>query len=123
MTNSLSDIRREEIWHALSDAFVDNEVDYSDIARQVADVDIEQLKKIFFTEVAPFCGPNLMDTIPIVWSGFSREHLCEGIKEKLEQTRYSWIAWLRYKVFIVLCRCYFLEEWKSIKSEVNKLKG
>jgi len=122
MTDPLGDIRREEIWYVLSGTFVDNEVDYDDIAGQVADVDIDQLKEIFFAEVAPYCGPNLMDAIPIVWSGFSRKPLCDGIKEKLEQPRHSWIAWIRYKGFVAFCRCYFMGTWKSIKNALDKRK-
>jgi hypothetical protein len=88
-----------------------------------AGVDPARLKEIFFTEVAPYCGPNLMTPIPPVWAGFSRKPLIEGIREKLERIRRSPIDWLRYKGFVVFCRWYFRKEWQAIAAELETGKG
>jgi hypothetical protein len=123
MADTLSDERREDIWEALSEAFIDNEVDYAFIARKVAGVDPVRLEEIFFTEVAPYCGPNLMTPIPPVWAGFSRKPLIEGIREKLEQIRRFPIAWMKYQGFVVFCRWYFRKEWRTIAAELETCKG
>ncbi|GHU11964.1 hypothetical protein FACS1894185_6010 [Betaproteobacteria bacterium] len=121
METTLNDTRREEIWYALSGAFVDNEVDYSLIARQVNDANHVQVKEIFFTEVAPYCYPNLMTAIPPIWSCFPRDDLISGIREKLANAQNHLIARLRYKGFVVFCRWYFRKEWQSIAAELLKL--
>ena len=82
MESTLSDTHREDIWEALSDAFIDNEVHYEFIARRVAGIPRDQRKQILYTEVAPQCGPNLLTVIPPIWSGFDRRDLAEGEGER-----------------------------------------
>jgi hypothetical protein len=117
----LTDARREEVWEALSDVFVDNEIDYKCIASRVADIEISKLKEIFFNEVAPVCGPNLMMAIPVIWAGFNKKALSEDIREKLTLIRHSLIAWLRYKGFVFFCRWYFKNEWKEIVAAIGAI--
>ena len=115
---SLSDARREEVWVVLSDIFVDNEVDYEWIASEVADVNPDLLEEIFFKEVAPYCGPNLMSAIPAIWDFFDPDELVSGIREKLAKTKKSWIANLRYKCFVPLCRLHFKYAWKKLSARL-----
>jgi hypothetical protein len=122
MADMPGDRRREDIWEALSDVFVDNEIDHMSIAGKVAGVDPARLEEIFFTEVAPYCGPNLMTPIPPVWAGFSREPLVEGIQEKLERIRHSPIARLRHKGWVFFCRWYFRKEWRAIAAGLETCK-
>ncbi|TJZ77314.1 hypothetical protein FAZ21_02925 [Chitiniphilus eburneus] len=56
--------RQARIWAALSDIFIDNEVDFGWIARQVADVPLATLEHAFFEEVAPLVRPQPDDTHP-----------------------------------------------------------
>lgn len=120
MEHQLSDKQREEIWYALSDAFVDNEVDYEYIADRVKDIDIPQLKEIFFKEVAPVCGPNGMSTVPVVWAGFMKEDLIPSIRSYLRKIKFSPSAWYRYIVFVYFCKWYFKDEWESIVAALEK---
>lgn len=120
MADTLSDERREAIWEALSDAFVDNEVDYRYIASRVADVSPIELKEIFFTEVAPHCGPNMMSPIPPIWGVFDRVELAKGIRAMLGRARNSWIARLRYKSFVAYCKWRFQNEWQAIADELGQ---
>jgi len=55
---------RVRLWSLLSDAFVDNEIDYPEIARQLAGYDRAAVKKVFVEEVAPVCHSNLQAPIP-----------------------------------------------------------
>ena len=112
--------RREEIWASLSDVFIDNEIDYGYIASQVADVDLPQLKEIFFSEVAPCCGRNLMSGIPPIWAGFCPKKLAEDIRTMQTRNSYSRIARLRHKTFVAYCRWYFQNEWNTLATEVEK---
>lgn len=120
MANPISDDHREEVWEALSDAFVDNEVDYDSIAKVVADVNPIELREIFFTEVAPHCGPNLMSAVPPVWAGFDRQALAKGIREMQTRNRDSLIARLRHKTFVCYLRHRFHDEWHAIEAALGK---
>lgn len=73
MENKLKKSEREKIWMAFSDAFVDNEVDYNNIASRIRGFNLDQLEENIFREVAPYCGVNLMSVIPVVWDFFLKE--------------------------------------------------
>ena len=123
MANILTDAHREDIWFALSDAFVDNEINYDYIVRRVEDVDIDQLKDIFFCEVAPYCGVNLMTVIPEVWCVFDRDELIHGIRKKLADAENHLIARWRYKGFVAYCRHHFRDEWQTIADKIAERKA
>lgn len=120
MANPIGYDRREEVWEALSDAFVDKEVDYESIAKVVADVDPVELREIFFTEVAPHCGPNLMSPVPPVWTGFDRKALAQGIVDMQTRNRESLIARIRHRTFVCYLRHRFRDEWSAIETAVGK---
>jgi hypothetical protein len=112
----------EDVWEALSDVFVDNEVDYPHIAERIVDVDHSLLKEIFFKDVAPHCGPDAMSNIPEIWEGYSKKKLAEGIREMKTRNEKSFISRLRYICFVAFCRFYFSDEWGKILTELNKLQ-
>lgn len=116
----MSDNQLEEVWEALSEVFVDNDVDYDRIAEVVADVNPAELQEIFFTEVAPHCGPNLMSAVPPVWTGFDRQVLAKGIREMQARNRESLIARLRHKAFVRYLRMHFRNEWQAIEAALAK---
>ena len=120
MESTLSDTHCEDIWEALSDAFIDNEVHYELIARRVAGIPREQRKQIFYTEVAPQCGPNLLTVIPPIWSGFDRRDLAESIREMLERNRHSALARFKHRITVALLRWHFRCIWEELEVELNK---
>lgn len=122
MEYSLSEQRLAEVWQALSDAFVDNEVDYGWIARKVIDVDPVKLQHIFFEEVAPHCAPNVMTPIPPIWQGFDKEKLAVGIREMKSKNEKSAISNLRHKAFVIFLRARFRTEWRAIESKLAEQK-
>jgi len=106
---------REEIWEALSDLFIDNDVNYPRIAEKLAafGANVETLEYIFFQEVAAFCGMNLLVSIPPVWVSFNREELCSGIKTIIQENEKSLMKRMRHKGYVVFLRWYFRKEWKE----------
>lgn len=110
----LSDGEREDAWEALSDIFIDNEVDYAAVARAVAGIPLAELETLFFEEVAPYCGPNLLTPIPPIWSGFSREPLVAGIRERQRRIAASRLAALRHRCLVRVLRWYFKGEWQAL---------
>jgi hypothetical protein len=98
--------QRADIRWALSDAFVDNEVDYAAIARQTEDFDKNEIKRILFEEVASVCHSNLESTLPTLWICFNREELESDIEKMLSTKSENWVQrktndilvkWLKYK--------------------------
>nr|BFD44149.1 hypothetical protein FFPRI1PSEUD_56480 [Pseudomonas sp. FFPRI_1] len=105
----LADIR-----YALSDAFVDNAVDYAHIARQTQAYDRALVQRILYDEVAPVCYGNLMAVIPEVWMGFDRDSLLEDIEQRLERRRNSRVQALRDRLFIRWIRFRGAYIWEQI---------
>lgn len=77
--------RRRPVWEALSDLFLDTEIQsfLGHIARVLAESGYtdEELHGILFNEVYPACIPNLHHPAG-VWSGFHLESLEEQILEE-----------------------------------------
>jgi len=115
----MNEHRREEIWEALSDLFVDNEIDYQEIADKVRGVDLNSLERILFEEVAPYCAPNLSVPAPPVWSGFQRENLQEGILAIIKENQTS--EWKRFKhqVYVAYLRWKYQELWRELRRHVE----
>ncbi|WPN56321.1 hypothetical protein [Pseudomonas sp. P9_31] len=106
MEHPISRQERADIRWALSDAFVDNEVNYAAIAKQVKDFDKKDIEDILFSEVAPVCHTNLESILPSIWSCFNREELESDIEKMLRLRQQSFfrrqldkllIEWLRYR--------------------------
>lgn len=79
--------RRRPVWSALSELFLDTELQPSDhvwIARRLRDSGYSDatLRRILVDEVAPACGGNLMSLVG-EWAGFDERWLEERIREAL----------------------------------------
>lgn len=109
---------REDVWEALSEIFVDNEVDFAAVARAVAGVPRAELERIFFEEVAPFCGPNLMTPVPPIWTGFSREPLVAGIRAQCARVSASRLAAWRHRLWVRCLRRIFATEWRTLRDNL-----
>ncbi|EJM26811.1 DUF7079 family protein [Pseudomonas sp. GM25] len=117
---SATEKERSHVYWALSDAFVDNEVNYESIARQTEDYDPQEIKRILYEEVAPVCHSNLETVIPMIWSAFNLEQLTSDISENLkarERSRYRrqidklLIRWLEFRYRYI---------WKEISRHYRK---
>ncbi len=81
--------KRQPIWAALSDLWLDTELtdlDLERIARVMADssFSIEVLREIYLIEVAPVVSPNLLG-VAGVWTGFDERWLCSAIVDNLRR--------------------------------------
>lgn len=122
MGYELREERRKQVWHAMSWIFNDMEVDYEFIASQVSGIDIQDLERIFFEEVAPFCAPNALSVIPEIWAGFDPEALADGVLYKLEKKNRSLFALMKYRISVWFCRLYFRRDWMDLKAAIERLK-
>ncbi|MGD8846562.1 MAG: hypothetical protein PVI54_13665 [Desulfobacteraceae bacterium] len=76
---------REDIWHSMSNLYLDDEIDNIDlllVAEELAKTDLtsQEMDEIFYEEVHPVLCWNF--TVPAgVWSSFDKEHLTKLIYE------------------------------------------
>lgn len=110
MTNE----ERSDVYWALSDAFVDTEVDYEAIARQTESYDPEEIRRILYQEVAPICHTNLETVIPIIWSAFNLESLKDDIKNSLQSRENSCLRRQKDKVLIRWLEFRYKYIWREI---------
>jgi hypothetical protein len=117
---SATEKERSDVYWSLSDAFVDNEVNYEFIARQTEDYDRQEIKRILYEEVAPVCHTNLETVIPMIWSAFNLKQLKADIAETLkarERSRFRrqldklLIRWLEFRYKYI---------WKEISRHYRK---
>ena len=116
MGRSMTKKERADVRWALSDAFVDNEVDYAAIAKQTIEFDKHEIKRILFEEVAPICHSNLESTLPTIWLCFNREELEEDIEKMLIAQKGSW---LKRKTNSLLVK-WLKQKYKYIWTEIEK---
>ncbi len=116
MGNILSKTERSSIRHALSDAFVDNEVDYGDIGERVRAFDPETVENIFFFEVAPVCHSNLETPAPPIWTGFDSEWLDQEIEKRLESRNQSYFQRFKQSLLITSLKWKYANTWNAIKN-------
>ncbi len=120
MGSVLTRDERIRLWSALSDVFVDNEVDYAAIARQLAGFDRATAKAAFFDDVAPVCYSNLQAPIPPIWTAFDSTWLAETIHSTQEARRISAFRRLRDQAFVAYLRYRLKDEWQSIERELDR---
>ncbi|MBC8954940.1 hypothetical protein [Xenorhabdus sp. PB62.4] len=116
MGNQLTDI---DLCEALSDIFVDNEVDYEYIASVAKHFPLEHVEMVFFEWVAPVCYTNGLTPVPPVWTFFEREQLWEDIqlirqKKKTENK----IEKIKMNIRQCFLRRYLAKDWQCLKDKL-----
>lgn len=119
--------RREPVWVALSELWLDTEIadrDLERIARVMAesDFDIATLRAIYLIEVAPVVWPNLF-SVAGAWAGFDERWLCSAIIHNL-QHRPRYIRFLAWFPLIRRMMTYATEEyWTKLVELVAKRRA
>lgn len=104
----------------LSDTFVDNEIDYPEIAGQLAGYDRAAVKAAFFEAVAPVCHSNLQAPIPPIWTAFDSTWLADTINSNLRARRASGLRRMRDQVLFAYLRFRLREEWSRIEQKLEE---
>lgn len=120
MGSVLTRDERTRLWSALSDAFVDNEVDYNAIARQLAGFDLATIEIALFEEVAPVCYSNLQAPIPAIWTAFDSTWLTETIESTQKARRTSTFRRLLDRGLVAYLRYRLKDEWLSIEHALDR---
>lgn len=101
---------------ALSDIFVDNEVDFKYIASIAKDFSVPTVEEILFEWVAPVCYTNLLTPAPSVWCGFDKKTLWIGICEYHNKKGFT--ATCKHKLLVSILKITYRKEWATLKHEM-----
>lgn len=112
MAQSLADI---DLCEALSDLFVDNEIDFELIAQVARGFPLAHVEMVLFEWVAPVCYTNTLTPVPPIWTGFERDSLwaeiqCLRAREAKAGFAKKWFIMLRQ----FYLRQRFVEEWRRL---------
>ncbi len=113
----------ESVRIALSDLFVDTEICYEFIARQVKHLNTEELERILYLEVAPVCIGNMLTPIPPVWSGFEPEYLIVEINKHLQKFQTSHFYRVRTNFKGWFYKWILHSEWSKVIAQIKLLSA
>jgi len=111
----------KDLCEALSDLFVDNQVDYDAIAAVARQFPLDHVETVLFEWVAPVCYANALAPIPPIWAGFEPEQLWCDIAEHRHQAAQAGpvrrgLSWAR--------QCYlrrkFAQEWQTLAERMSQ---
>jgi len=113
--------QRADVRWALSDAFVDNEVDYDAIARRTREFDRDEVKRILFEEVAPVCHSNLESALPTIWLCFNRQELEDDIEKMLRAKENSWFKRKANALLVTWLKSRYKYIWTEIEKQYQNI--
>ena len=112
--------KRMPVWEALSELFLDNELqpaDHERIAQALAATDFsaEEIEVILIAEVCPVCRWNLV-SVAGEWAGFDRDWLREKICPRLGKRPKFW------RLFVYRHRWMYGRHWNKIKARMLAIR-
>ncbi|OCG25456.1 hypothetical protein A9G11_02195 [Gilliamella sp. wkB108] len=107
-------LSEEKLYEALSDLFVDNEIDYKQIASVAKLFPINHVELVLFNYVAPVCFYNLTTPVPPVWQGFDSDYLINEIN-KIKKNENTYLGKMKIHMLSKYLRFKFSYEWKMLK--------
>jgi len=119
-TRGATDPARLAAWRALSELFLDTELDDGEIAviaRELRSTgfSVAELERIYEEEVAPACWCNLLAVPGGVWTGFNERWLVETIPQYQQRSRFldalPFLRRLRIRRWTRLSRT----DWERVK--------
>ncbi len=122
MIEKLDIAERSKIWIALSDLYLDTELQeytYRHIAKIIAESSytLSQVRQIDKTEVFPVLYPNMLSSLG-VWDGFHTTWLIETIQKKIAQENFlnRITRNLTYRLF----KKTFAADWEKIREALPR---
>ena len=111
---------RMPVWEALSEFFLDNELqpdDYERIAQKLAVTTYteREIEEILISEVCPVCKWNLL-SIAGEWAGFNQDWLKKKISPRFgKRPRFR-------SLFVLRHRWLYARHWNKIKTRMSEIR-
>ena len=117
----MNDPARESVWLALSELWLDTELDEADLATiastlAISGYPLDELEKIFRLEVAPVVWSNSWVTAG-VWDGFDPDWLFDGCRRN-QKRRYSLWHRGRCRLLRKAMTAAVEEDWRKIRARL-----
>ena len=116
-------VEKRELWSALSDLFIDKEINYDAIARKTQSYSLNIIKHSLFYEVAPICSPNLSSSIPIVWSFFEIDTIAPLIEQHISRYNNEKLYKLKSEFLVKYYKFQYKSEWLELQKYIIFLKN
>ena len=115
---------QRQLWAALSDLFVDANVDYKHIAGVAKNYSVEEVEFALFERVAPVCISNMLAPVPPVCWYFDKEQLVADIESLVEKrVEQGVIGKCLSGVMGRLIRIVSAKVWAELKAEIERVKS
>lgn len=114
-------LTERQLWVALSQVFVDTEIDFPALIEVAKHFTVEEVKFAFFERVAPVCIGNMLTAAPPVWWSFEENELVGNIERLIaKRARQGPLGRLltlgkRYWIRLICLRV-----WADIRASVEK---
>lgn len=113
----------KELCAALSDLFIDNEINYQYIARTAINFELPHVEDVLLEWVAPVFWHNFF-AIVFEWAGYNSDSVWEEVGKVLIRDSNPSLLW---KIFLKIRRkfmAYMLKEkWNALVTEYNKQRS
>jgi len=115
---------QHQLWSALSDLFVDTNVDYKHIAEVAKNYSVEEVEFALFERVAPVCVSNMLAPVPPVCWYFDKEQLVADIESLVEKRgEQGRVGKCLSGVMGRLIRIVSARVWAELKNEIEIAKA
>lgn len=111
---------KEAVWMALSDLFVDGDIDHEHIANQVLHLSISEVEQILFYEVAPVCMSNLLMPAPTVCERFSESYVLPRVRQHLDKMQSNQFYQRKILLKIKLYRIFLKHDWLKLMARMRR---
>lgn len=108
-------LNEEELYLALSDLFIDNQIDYNRIAHVAKLFPIDYVEYVLFNYVAPVCYYNTVTPVPPVCYFFDRDELINKI-DNIKKNENSPVNKIKMPLFSLYLKFKFKHEWAVLKN-------
>ncbi len=118
------ELDKHRLWAALSDLFVDTEVDYKKIAEVARHYPIEEIEFALFHRVAPVCISNMLTPAPPIWWHFDEAQLVADIEALIQKrARQSVVGKCLCNVKDRVIRLISSSVWARLRAEIELAKS
>ena len=108
-------LNEEDLYIALSDLFVDNEVDYNHIASVAKLFPTSYVEHALFYYVAPYCYHNALTPVPYVCYFFDEDELLSAIDD-IKKKKNRPISKIKMRILAFYLKFKFKYAWQKLKS-------
>ena len=114
---------QQEVWIALSDLFIDNEINYESIAERIAHLSIAESQHALFYEVAPVCMSNLLVLSPENSKGFTEDDIFPKIQQHLQKMQIDRLYRRKINLKAKIYKIFLKQDWLKVMEEIRHLQS